>query len=67
MADIVDIANDHTEWLLQASFQRRQVQTGPGAEECEFCGIEIPEVRRRLVPGCTLCVDCQDLREHRHG
>ncbi|MDT3720332.1 TraR/DksA family transcriptional regulator [Pseudomonas oryzihabitans] len=67
MADIVDIANDHTEWLLQASLQRRQVQTGPSAEECDSCGTEIPEARRRLVPGCTLCVDCQAFREKRNA
>ena len=29
------------------------------AEWCEACGIEIPEARRKAVPGVQLCVHCQ--------
>lgn len=34
---------------------------GDSAEFCQArgCGSEIPEVRRRAVPGCQLCVACQ--------
>ncbi len=29
------------------------------ADWCEDCGIEIPDARRKAVPGVQLCVDCQ--------
>lgn len=45
--------------LVQARLQ------GQGAEECEECGIEIPEARRRAAPWAVCCVDCQGLRERR--
>jgi phage/conjugal plasmid C-4 type zinc finger TraR family protein len=35
----------------------------PSAEECEECGDEIPLARRRAVPGCQLCVFCQEKLE----
>jgi len=35
----------------------------PSAEECEECGDEIPEARRRVVPGVQLCVFCQEKHE----
>lgn len=38
---------------------------GQGAEECEECGIEIPEARRRAAPWAVCCVECQGLREGR--
>ena len=28
-----------------------------------YCGVEIPEERRRAVPGVQLCVECQKLKE----
>lgn len=45
--------------LVQARLQ------GKGAEECEECGIEIPEARRRAAPWAVCCVECQSLRERR--
>lgn len=38
---------------------------GQGAEECEECGEEIPEARRRAVPWAVCCVECQSLSEQR--
>ncbi|HAF00398.1 MAG TPA: hypothetical protein DCG63_03800 [Methylophilaceae bacterium] len=38
----------------------------PGAEtalDCLQCGVEIPEKRRRAIPGIMVCVDCQTLNE----
>jgi phage/conjugal plasmid C-4 type zinc finger TraR family protein len=40
----------------------RQAQQ-PSAEECEECGDEIPLARRLAVPGCQLCVFCQEKLE----
>ena len=31
----------------------------PSAEFCEECGEDIPEMRRKLVPGVQLCIHCQ--------
>ncbi len=31
----------------------------PSAEFCEECGEDIPEARRKLVPGVQLCIHCQ--------
>lgn len=45
----------------------RERLMGQGAEECEECGIEIPEALRRAAPWAVCCVECQSLRERRHG
>lgn len=34
-----------------------------GAEICEECGEQIPPARREAVPGCVLCVECQEMLE----
>jgi phage/conjugal plasmid C-4 type zinc finger TraR family protein len=38
---------------------RRQLKKGPGLLRCEECDAEIPEARRKAVPGVRLCVTCQ--------
>lgn len=38
---------------------------GESALDCEACGVDIPEAPRMAVPGCKLCIDCQQLREAR--
>lgn len=43
----------------------RERLQGQGAEECEECGEEIPQARRRAVPWAVCCVDCQGIREGR--
>jgi len=37
----------------------------PSAEFCEECGDEIPEARRKAVPGVQFCVFCQEKHERR--
>jgi phage/conjugal plasmid C-4 type zinc finger TraR family protein len=38
----------------------------PGAREtCIECEDEIPETRRRAMPGCLRCIDCQTKFETR--
>jgi phage/conjugal plasmid C-4 type zinc finger TraR family protein len=32
---------------------------GPSATHCDACGTEIPEARRKALPGTRLCVTCQ--------
>lgn len=38
---------------------RSQIPQGPGTLECQECGYEIPEARRKAQPGCRYCVECQ--------
>ena len=38
---------------------RSRLAQGPGLEFCEDCDAEIPEARRRAVPGVRRCVRCQ--------
>ena len=33
------------------------------AKECEECGDEIPEARRKAIPGVQLCVFCKEKQE----
>lgn len=38
---------------------------GQGAEECEECGEEIPQARRKAAPWAVCCVECASIRERR--
>ena len=38
---------------------RSRLSTGPSAIECREFGDEIPEARRRAMPGARTCIDCQ--------
>ena len=49
------IANERNQLAKQAE--------QPSAEFCEECGDEIPEARRKLVPGVQMCVYCQERME----
>lgn len=42
---------------------RSQLPQGPGLRHCEECDVEIPEARRKAVPGVRLCVDCQEAHD----
>ena len=48
---------------------RSRLPQGPGLSHCEDCDAEIPEARRKAVPGVRLCVTCQEAfdRETRAG
>lgn len=38
---------------------RSRLPRGESLTHCEECGNEIPEPRRRAIPGVRLCVTCQ--------
>ena len=38
---------------------RDQLPRGASLERCEQCNAEIPEARRKAVPGVRLCINCQ--------
>lgn len=66
MPDVADIANDHAQYLLDASLRLHASKpVRVSAEFCEDCGEPIPGLRRNAVSGCDTCVDCQSLRELR--
>lgn len=69
MADAVDRGNEQAEYLLAVALHKRAAagRTGVSAEFCEDCGEPIPAKRREMVKGCVTCVECQGLREVRHG
>lgn len=39
---------------------RSQLPSGPGLRTCEECGADIPEARRKVMPGVRVCVACQE-------
>lgn len=64
MADEIDIANDHAQFMLDQrikSAMRGQVAYGP--PECTECAEDMPEARRRL--GMIICIECAVLSEKR--
>lgn len=67
MPDEADIANDYQDRLNRDGIQRvvGALHAAPHAAPlfCEWCEAEIPEPRRGAVPGCTLCLGCQQVKE----
>ena len=49
-----------TDEVLRA---RARLPTGGGQTHCVECGEEIPEARRRALPGARTCVECQSERD----
>lgn len=46
---------------------RSQLPSGESLTHCEECDAEIPEARRRALPGVRLCVSCQSARDKDAG
>lgn len=46
---------------------RSRLPQGESLLECEECGAEIPEGRRKALRGVRLCVECQSERDWRHA
>ncbi len=44
---------------------RARMPVGEGSAECVECGEEIPEARRKAIPGVHTCVACQSGRDGR--
>jgi len=44
---------------------RARMPTGEGETHCLECGDEIPEARRRAMPGVRTCIRCQSERDRR--
>lgn len=63
----LEIVQAAQEEALQHRIDNRVRYQGESAEECDGCGQAIPLARRKAVPGCRLCVQCQSWEERRHG
>ncbi|WP_106638622.1 DksA/TraR family C4-type zinc finger protein [Allosphingosinicella vermicomposti] len=44
---------------------RARLPSGESSTHCEDCGEDIPEPRRRALPGTRTCVPCQSERDAR--
>ncbi|HEX6999900.1 MAG TPA: DksA/TraR family C4-type zinc finger protein [Gammaproteobacteria bacterium] len=44
-----------------------RLPNGPSLTHCAECGEEIPEARRRAMPGVRLCVSCQAEQDREAG
>lgn len=68
MGDIVDRAQAREQEIREEAIerQRRLARLAPARVDCEDCGEKIPATRRRAVPGCSRCVDCQVEFERRN-
>ena len=42
---------------------REHIPRGESLQHCEECDAEIPEPRRKALPGVRLCVNCQSARD----
>jgi len=44
---------------------RANMPTGEGETNCLECGDEIPQARRRVLPGVRTCIGCQSAQDSR--
>ncbi|MGH8457081.1 MAG: TraR/DksA C4-type zinc finger protein [Stenotrophobium sp.] len=61
MVDEADISAEAEETARRASVAAvlgRKKTAAESFTECQECGEEIPEARRRAAPGCRLCIVC---------
>jgi phage/conjugal plasmid C-4 type zinc finger TraR family protein len=65
MADFADRAAAAADEHLRASLARMGAPSPPANQviDCVECGKKIPTARRRAVPGCLYCVQCQEVIE----
>lgn len=74
MSDEVDLASEREAIARDDALRAQQRRAGlqgktaaDSATQCEACRSSIPLARRRAVPGCSLCVACQERAEKRRG
>jgi len=42
---------------------RSRLPSGDSASDCDACGEDIPEARRKALPGVRTCIACQSERD----
>lgn len=68
MTDLIDDAQAKEEAERAAAIAALRINPFGKRDElfCLHCGVEIPDARRRAMPGCMHCIDCQsDIEEGR--
>ena len=63
MADEADFGNERMAIELERIVAGRVTFSGVSLAECEECGAEIVEARRRALPGVRVCVGCAEAAE----
>ncbi|OQX10865.1 MAG: hypothetical protein BWK73_19095 [Thiothrix lacustris] len=58
MADDIDVAAERSESERHRFIAARVRFVGESAHECRECGNDIPELRRKALPGIQICVEC---------
>jgi len=65
--DFLDRAGEqeikNNQMALDNHFKTQQVKLVKSAENCNECGDEIPEARRKASEGCQYCINCQELAD----
>jgi len=64
MADDADRANDYVDLTMSHYINRAPKFDRPSLAECNECGEDIP-LKRQVMGGVTLCIDCQTVFEKR--
>lgn len=62
MADLADMAQQHMEAMSALAPRILHDYSASSLHECEECGNDIPEGRRKLG-GVRLCIECQRIKE----
>ncbi|HEY0113720.1 MAG TPA: DksA/TraR family C4-type zinc finger protein [Allosphingosinicella sp.] len=62
---VQDQIDDTVKDAVLAARARLAAAEGQGETHCVECGEEIPEGRRRALPGARTCVSCQSGRDAR--
>lgn len=72
MIDPLDIASEREQLMRDIALEQQRQRAGltgktvdDSAVICENddCGAAIPQLRRKAVPGCRHCIDCQQRAE----
>ncbi|MGC8490744.1 MAG: DksA/TraR family C4-type zinc finger protein [Syntrophobacteraceae bacterium] len=60
-----EAVSDQIEATVKSAVQlaKSRLPEGESLSHCEQCGAEIPEVRRKAIPGVRCCLACQSERE----
>lgn len=53
--------------IAAVELAKSRLPDGESLTYCEKCDVEIPEARRKAVPGVRLCVHCQAEQEKREN
>jgi len=67
MADHVDQGNRYAQQMIDQAIANRTRYRGTSRTHCADCEEPIPPGRRQAVPGCTRCVECEELAGRRRA